>query len=247
MYPCNGCPLPQFVVDPTAPDFAHPDRAVQVAAPVATPDAVPNGALVFDSFSRRNSTYILGGAGGLGSTEGGTAGARAWHTNEDPARPQPFGILNGIGVLLADATSVAWVSPAQGMTDLDVRVDRHAGFWGSGHDTGLSFRVADAADYFFAYSTEGADSSQTLNVGYYQAGRRTDLATNVSMPAAGWTTLRAVTNAAGFVRIYADNTLLYSTTINLLSDLDGAGLYSNGAGLGLTNRWDNFTVFKAQP
>jgi hypothetical protein len=246
MYPCNGCPLPQFVVDPTAPDFAHPERAGQVTAPVATPSGVPNGALVFDSFSRRNSTYILGGAGGLGSTEGGTAGARAWRTNEDPARPQPFGILNGIGVLLANSTSVAWVSPAQGTTDLDVRIDRRAGAWGSGHDTGLSFRVADAADYFFAYSTEAADTSQTLNVGYYQAGQRTDLATNVSMPA-GWTTLRAVTNAAGVVRVYADNTLLYSTTINLLSDSDGAGLYNNGAGLGLTNRWDNFTIFKAQP
>jgi hypothetical protein len=246
LYPCSGCPLPQFVVDPTAPDFAHPDRATQPAAPVATPAAVPNGTLVFDSFSRRNSTYILGGAGGLGSSEGGTAGARAWHTNEDPARPQPFGILNGIGVLLANSTSVAWVSPAQGTTDLDVRVDRHAGFWGSGHDTGLSFRVADAADYFFAYSTEAADTTQTLNVGYYQAGRRTDLATNIAMPA-GWTTLRAVTNAAGVVRVYADNTLLYSTMNDLLFDSDGVGLYNNGAGLGLTNRWDNFTVFKAQP
>jgi hypothetical protein len=56
-----------------------------------------------------------------------------------------------------------------------------------------------------------------------------------------------VTTAAGVVRVYADDTLLYSTTINLLSTADGAGLYNNGAGLGLTNRWDNFTIFKAQP
>jgi len=62
-----------------------------------------------------------------------------------------------------------------------------------------------------------------------------------------WTTLRVVTGAAGALRVYADNTLLYSSTIALMSNANGAGLYNNGPGLGLTNRWDNFTVFAAQP
>jgi hypothetical protein len=47
----------------------------------------------------------------------------------------------------------------------------------------------------------------------------------------------------GQIKVYADATLVYSTTSNLLSGGMGAGLYNNAAGLGLVNRWDNFTVY----
>lgn len=246
LYPCDGCPLPQFVMDPTAPDFSHPNNPGQPSAPVDSPGAVPGGALAFDSFSRRNSTYAFGGQGGLGSTEGGSWGTRTWQTNADTSHPQPFGILNGRGVLLANTNALAWINTGSGTANYDIRVDRHAGPSGAGHNTGISFRVADASNYFFAY-TSGQDptESQILKVGYYQAGQRTDLQ-GVTVPG-NWTTLRVVTTAAGSVGVYADNTLLYSTTIALMSNANGAGLYNNGPGLGLTNRWDNFTVLAAQP
>ncbi|HUS09930.1 MAG TPA: carboxypeptidase regulatory-like domain-containing protein [Pyrinomonadaceae bacterium] len=242
--PCSGCPLPQFVVDPSAPDFSHPNNPGTPPAPVDTPPPVPGSALIFDSFSRRNSTYALSGLGGLGSTEGGTAGTRTWKTNQAANQPQPFGILNGRAVLLANTTAVTWTNAPAGVADLDISVDRHAGVWGTGQNTGLSFRVTDSSNYFFAYSKDGADASrpQTLTVGYYAAGVRTDLTSGVSLPAS-WTTLRVVTSGAGTISVYADNTLLYSTTNDSLANSTGAGLYNNAAGLALTNRWDNFRVF----
>jgi hypothetical protein len=205
---------------------------------------VPGGALIFDSFTRRNSTYALAGLGGLGSTEGGSAGIRTWQTNQAPGQPKPFGILNARAVLLANATALAWIDAPPGVTDLDIRVNRHAGFWGSGENTGLSFRVTDSANYFFAYSSDDSVSSQPqkLTVGYFAAGVRSDLTSGVSLPAS-WKTLRVVTAALGEIRVYADSTLLYSTTSNLFSTRTGVGLFNHAAGLGLTNRWDNFTVY----
>jgi hypothetical protein len=244
LYPCEGCPLPQFVVDPTAPDFAHPNNPGIPPAPIDTPAPVPSGALIFDSFSRRDSTYVLNGLGGLDTTEGGAAGTRTWQTNQTPGQPQPFGILNGRAVLLANAKAITWINAPVTNTDLDIRVDRHAGVWGTGHNTGLSFRVTDSNNYFFAYTKDNVDPSQPelLTVGNYLGGARTDLATGISLPAT-WTTLRVVTTAAGTINVYADNTLLYSLTNITLASSVGAGLYNDAAGLALTNRWDNFQVF----
>ncbi|MDQ2937703.1 MAG: hypothetical protein M3R67_09355 [Acidobacteriota bacterium] len=240
---CPGCPLPKFVIDPSAPNFSNPSNPGPASAPVDNPAAVPSGALLFDSFSRRNSTYALAGVGGLGSTEGGTSGPQLWTTNEDPSSPQPFGILNGRAVLLANATSITWTHAATGVANLNIAVDRHPGTYGTGHNTGISFRVSDSNNYFFAYSSDNPDplQPQTLTVGYFTAGLRTDLATGVSMPAA-WTTLQVITTAEGAIRVYADGAQLYSTFNTVLSGSTGAGLYNNGPGLGLTNRWDNFTV-----
>jgi hypothetical protein len=244
LHTCTGCPLPQFVVDSTAPDFSHPNNPGTPPTPVDNPAAVPGGALMFDSFSRRNATHTLTGLGGLGATEGGTAGSRTWQTNEAPGQAQPFGILNGRAVLLANARDLAWTNAPAGVTDLDIRIDRHAGIWGTGHNTGISFRVADASNYFFAYSSENQDPSQpeSLTVGCYATGIRTEMSTGILLPVS-WTTLRVVTLQTGAISVYAGNTLLYSTSDALLANSTGVGLYNNGPGLALTNRWDNFTVF----
>jgi hypothetical protein len=243
IYPCYTCPKPVFVVDPTAPNFADPEHPGAPPAPVATPAPVPSGALVFDSFSRRNSTYALGGAGGLGSTEGGTAGATQWRTDVAITAPQPFGILNGRAVLLANSRSLAWVDVGSNYDNFDVRVARKNGVGETGRDTGLSFRVADSANYFFAYTSEGANpSARLLTVGYRSNNQRTTLAAGLAMPAT-WTTLRVVTNAAGLLEVYADNTRVYAAQNSLMSTATGAGLYNNGPGLALTNRWDNFSLF----
>jgi hypothetical protein len=206
----------------------------------------PDGALVFDSFSRANSTYVFGGHGGLGSTEGGKAGTQAWQTDRAPASFQPFGILNSIAVLLGNDAALAWVPTGSSTGNIDVRVDRSRGRWGRGIHTGLSFRVVDAENFFFAYTSDadGTSGGQILRVGYYQNGNRVDLQTGAPMPP-NWTTLRVITTNNGGLNIYADATLVYSTTSLLMTAASGAGLYNNTSGLGLVNRWDNFTVFNA--
>jgi hypothetical protein len=236
------------VIDPSAPDFARPDQPGQISAPVDTPAAVPSGALIFDSFSRRNSTYVLSGLGGLGSSEGGSLGPKAWLTNVETGSRQPFGILNGRAVLLANVTALSWVNASSDGANFDIRIDRGPRGSGTGQNTGVSFRVADLNNYFFAYSSDGASASQpqTLTVGYYVAGSRIVLASGVSLPG-NWTTMRVVTTISGVIRVYCDQGLVYSTTSSFLASSQGMGLYSNGPGLGLTNRWDNFRVFTPQP
>ena len=244
--PCDGCPVPQFVIDPTAPDFAHPHQPGQPPAPVDPPPQVPEGALIFDSFSKRNATYILGGLGGLGFTEVGTLGPVHWQTVESESRPQPFGILNGLAVLLKNADALAWVTADSTGNDFDIRVDRRPGHFGTGQNTGLSFRVVDADNYFFAYSSDSATITElrTLTVGHRIGGVRTILAEGVPLPAL-WTTLQVVTTRTGVIQVYADSELIYSTSNILLANAKGMGLYNAGPGLALTNRWDNFSVFAA--
>jgi len=249
LYECPGCPLPQFVIDPTAPNLSRPDNPGQPLAPVAPPALVPKGALAFDSFSRRNSTFALNGTGGLGAVEGGAEGVQQWLTNRDATAAttaQPFGILNGLVVPLAGKASVAWVPTRSVTGNLDVRVNRQPRKSGSGVNTGISFRVVDANNFFFAYTNDDSEPSgtQKLNVGYQQFGSRTELEVGVRMPL-NWTTLRVVTTSGGSIDIYADRRLVYSTTMSLMSTATGAGLYNNSGGMGLTNRWDNFTVYDA--
>ncbi len=249
---CPDCPLPQYVVDPTAPQFLDETGSNAAPSPAPSkvaPPAAPIGALAFDSFSRSNSTYAFDAKGGLGSTESGAAtGAHLWRTSVAANGPQPFGLLNGRAVPLTDAAALAWVPTGSTNGDLDVRVSRRPGARGSGISTALSFRVVDAANYFFAYTTgDGIYSStaQKLHVGYYLNGERTDLASGVVMPSQ-WTMLRVVTTGSGKLTVYADATPLYSTVNDLSASATGAGVYNNARGLGLANRWDDFTVYPAR-
>lgn len=242
--PRQTYPLPRFVFDPYAPNAAPVTPPVPPAVQVDTPGPVPTGARVFDSFSRKSSTFAFDGVGGLGSTESGTSGPLAWQFGFPRDR---FGILNGRAVILANTfESIAWVPTGSVTGDMDVRVNRRAGVWGSGVDTGICFRVTDGSNYFFAYTGSGNDqsTSRTLTVGYFLAGVRTNLVVGEPMPAQ-WTTLRVMTTNAGSIKVYADQSLVYMTSSNILSAAKGAGLYSNYLGLGLANRWDNFTVLDA--
>ncbi|HEY0406029.1 MAG TPA: carboxypeptidase regulatory-like domain-containing protein [Pyrinomonadaceae bacterium] len=243
-YDCGICPPPRFVIDPTAPNFAQGIAPQPVNVP--TPLPVPGAARVFDSFSRQNSIYLFNGKGGLGTSEGGSVGAQAWQTGRDAASPQPFGILNGRAVLLGNEPAIAWIQNAAATGNLDARVDRHPGLWGNGLDTGLSFRVVDNRNFFFAYTSESSNAPNTrsLTLGYYVDGNRAELVAGLNLPA-NWTTLRVVSNANGSIKVYANATLVYTASSNLLLTGAGAGLYNNASGLGLVNRWDNFTVYDA--
>ena len=241
---CETCPRPQYVIDPTAPDFA---TATDRSRRAFNPPAAPDGALVYDSFSRRNSTYVLGGAGGLGETESGAAGRLTWQSAPSTPTAAAFGILNERAVVLANRRALAWVAlpPASLSTGHELRVRRRTGTRAVGHDTGLVFRVADADNYFFAYTTGGnsAPNARALTVGYYLNGQRTELASGISI-AGGWAELRVVTTPAGAIRVYANDAPVYSTTHGLLAGANGAGLYSNAPGLSLSNRWDDFIVYE---
>src|SRR4030095_12126943 len=83
---CGPCPPPQFVIDPTAPNFVTNTPPL---AFVPSPPPTPANALVFDSFSRANSTYTFGNLGGLGSTGAGTAGPLVWQTPEGATDRKP--------------------------------------------------------------------------------------------------------------------------------------------------------------
>ena len=243
---CGACPPPQFVLDPTAPNFTANTPGQSAAIPIAP--VTPAAVLVFDSFSRANSTYTFGAKGGLGSTEAGSAGVRSWQMEQNQDQQKPFGILNGLGVVLADAAAVSWVNTGSTSGNLDVRVDRKTGNRGSGVSTGLSFRVRDHSSYFFAFTGTNGDlpGPQTLTVGYYLDGFKTTLVSGASIPEP-FTTLRVVTRATGTIQVFVDSILVYSTTQLVLSRETNAGLYSNARGMGLVNRWDNFRVFDAVP
>ncbi len=234
---CPTCPVPKFVVDPKAPNFANPSNPGQITAPVGSAPPVPENARVFDSFSRQNSTYILGGIGGLGSTEGGALGPVAWQSSPTIQGRKPFGILNGRAVPLADNFSVAWVQPATSSALL-VQSDRQNATYGSGVDTSVAFRVQDADNFWFVYTHDGGTK---LSLGYYQAGIRTDVA-GYNMPTA-WTTLKISTRPAdGGINIVANSFDIASLANPTMKSNQGCGIFNNGAGLGLSNRWDNFTI-----
>ena len=241
-YDCGSCPPPQFVIDPSAPGFATGTAPSPVNNP--SPAPVPAGARVFDSFGRGNSTYLFGAKGGLGLTEGGAAGRPAWITNQDSSQQKPFGILNGVAVLLGNDTCLGWVPTGSTTGNLEVRIDRRPGTWGSGISTGLGFRVVNNQNYFFVYANGGSSEHQALTIGYYLDGQRTTLATGLAMPST-WTTLRVITKSSGSVDIYADSALIYSTNSLLLATATGAGIYNDRQGSGLLNRWDNFVVYDA--
>jgi hypothetical protein len=244
IYDCDGCPPPQFVIDPSAPNFVTgaPPPGVNVP-PMPSP---PMESLVFDSFTRANSTYTFGGHGGLGATEGGSAGSQVWQSSQPATNLQAFGILNARAVLLGNMTAVAWVATGSATGNLDVRVNRYKGRWGSGIHTGLSFRVVDANNFFFAYTDDvvGDPTKKTVRIGYYLAGQRVDLASGEALPT-NWTMLRVDTTNSGDINVYVDAMPIYSTNNPLLAAATGAGLFSDSPGKGLVNRWDNFTVYAA--
>src|SRR5438876_2119778 len=234
---CPTCPVPKFVVDPKAPNFANPASPGQISAPVGSAPPVPEGARVFDSFSRQNSTYILGGIGGLGSTEGGALGPVAWQSSPTIQGRKPFGILNARAVPLTNNFSIAWVQPASNSASLG-QSDLQNATYGSGVDTSVAFRVQDADNFWFVYTH---DSGTKLSLGYYQAGIRTDVA-SYNMPTA-WTTLKVSTRPAdGGISIVANLFDIASLTNPTMKSNQGCGIFNNGAGLGLSNRWDNFTI-----
>jgi hypothetical protein len=244
-------PLPQFVVDPTAPNASTVTGPAVPTVQVDTPQPIPSGAHVFDSFSRKNSTLAFDGKGGLGSTEGGSAGVQTWQYS---GAPGSFGLLNGRAVYLANNYfDLTWVATGSGPADLDIRVERNPGAWGSGITTGLVFRVQDERNFFYAYTRGNGTVATELTIGYVKNGVDTNVSTGLSLPTdlPNWVRLRVVTLSSGSLKVYieqlSDSRLIYTGVSPELSNAKGAGLFNWRNGQSLANRWDNFAVLAATP
>jgi hypothetical protein len=242
-FDCSGMPLPQFVSDPKAPNvnpFSTAPEPFNTTAPKLAP-----GTLIFDSFTRRNSTYMFDAPGGLATTENSPGGGRVWQYLGSDGKLLPFGILNGQAVALANRQSAAWVSTGDEPANLDIRVDRRPGTWGSGISTGLIFRLMDESNFFVAYTSGTTATDQKLYISFYMGGILTKLVDGIQLPQ-NWTTLQVVTLESGVFTVYIDSIALYSNNTPYNSTGRGAGLWNNSPGLGLANRWDNFTVLRAE-
>lgn len=128
-------PLPGWVLDATSPvqlDGSLPEHVTHVPAQ-PTP---PAGAVIFDSFSRKDETKAFG-VPSLGQTEAGNA---VWHT----PLPYSFGILNGMAVsLVPNYYPVAVVDT--GSAEQEISIERKGNA-----PTGLAFRWEQDGNFLAA-------------------------------------------------------------------------------------------------
>jgi hypothetical protein len=214
----NSYPAPQYVVDTTAPNSLTETGVVQPSGKAYTPSATPASALAFDSFQRKNSTYAFDNFGGLGSTESGSLGALPWIERGSPGATsnKKFGILNEKGVVLSNfdvySTEGYFAKVSCGTANVDIRVSRNPGTYGTGISTGIVFRVIDDSNWCFAFTGGTLSTNQVLYAGEVVAGVVTYWVNgSVSLPAS-WTVLRVTTLTTGAAQIFADATSLDSRT-----------------------------------
>lgn len=205
--PFSSYPLPLWVLDTTSPVYSPSTAPVASAGPTNTPPSTPVGAIIFDSFSRSNMTPFLNGSiVGLGNTEAGSAGIKAWTTTHFGADgTASFGILGGNAAFFGNERGgIAFVDAGTAL--LDVRVTSRKGTYGS-KATGVVFRYVDRQNFWFAEVHNPGMVLATTNV---RLGR---------VVAGGITDLYDVANATAFTKLRATAS---GTTITLYVD-DGAG------------------------
>lgn len=201
-----------------------------------TAPSTPSGAIVFDSFSRRNRTYLnptslVNNTFVLGSTEAGSAGALSW-LRIDGSASTGAGVLFGRAFLEHTASDVVVDTATQ---NVDVRVDRIAA---ASCNTGLIVRCKDANDY---YKIQG--TSTNIHVEKHESGVTTTVDYTVS---AGWTTLRVVANGTTLA-VYTGTSLEGTfTSAGSFTCTNVSGATKNGLAR-YTNikelyRYDNFLV-----
>ena len=258
----SSYPAPAYVMDPSAP---HALGGQMCEQPLRTapyvPAAAPEGALVFDSIQRPNSTYAYDRLGGIGSTESGSLGPLVWRFQggyDAPAALKPFGILNEQFVFLAAGIDTFARVPVP-QTNLDIRVSRKAvSQWGAGVATGLMFRYVDDGNYCFVCTrgvgnVDGAMTSQMLCIGQVVGYAITAWAGNTTpCPATNWEVLSVRTKSNGDYSVHCDATQVLAGNNATHAAGTGAGISLHGnpgyygvghSGAGLRMRYRNFTVF----
>ncbi len=120
-------PIPTRVYDAACP-VQYPSPAQSTWGQVVpTAPATPANARVFDSFSRYDQDLTTEATGfvGLGSTETGSLGAKAWQNTNGV-----WGIHNGRAFYMGGDASYAPTWVENGVADMDVSVTRRKGTWG---------------------------------------------------------------------------------------------------------------------
>lgn len=208
---------------------AYPQWVANEPSPstyVPTAPATPNGALVFDSFSRANNLALFDNQETLGSTEAGSLGVKVWNTPYYDNSNRGVGILYGRAIIYpSQVTTGAWVSTDR--TNVDIRVTRPTNPWAS---TGILARYKDGNNY---YIVRGYD---TLVDFTFLEGGSTTYPTGFAV-AGGWSELKVVMNGTT-MSVYTDGVLAGTKTV-----LNDAGATKHGiATSGTVARYDNFTI-----
>jgi hypothetical protein len=246
----DGAPLPTFaprwVVDDTCP-YGQPYTSPLPKESIPPPATPPGGALVFDSFGRRNQTPAFQHHPTLGRTEAGSLGPLTWKYEF----PDSWGILGGKAVPTrggggSTSSSLAWVPGVA--YNQDVRVTRSLGGANQG-STGLCFRVKDAPDHWFAYVNP---TSNNVTVYNYTAGV---LSANHTFTTGSttWTILRVVASGTTITPEVSVDGSTWIVDPAPLTDSVSDPTW-NGAGVTTGYHWissfisslercDNFTVF----
>ena len=193
-------PLPRWIRDGSCPYRQNVGSALPEET-IPSPAAVPAGALVFDSFGRRNQTSAFQYPPSLGSTEGGSAGVKVWSTGiktgYTAARPGIWGILGGKAVYLEIAPGVAWVET--GTANQDVRITRSISAFDN-KETGIAFSVVDKDNHWQACFGTPLGG---IRVGYWTAGAFTPIVTT-NPGSTTWTKMRVWRNGST-IRVYVDD------------------------------------------
>ncbi|GAC1413764.1 MAG: hypothetical protein NVSMB66_6220 [Candidatus Doudnabacteria bacterium] len=242
--PASNYPKPMWVNDPTAPTSLVTSSLL--TSRTLTPATVPNGAVIFDSFSRNNQTFAFDQVPTLGSTEGGTLGPLPWNYGcaaiGGSITNCQWGILAGQAVPLGSKASLAWVQDTT--STQDVSITRHIGTYNSLGLTGLAFRVKDANNFWGAY-VFGPNNGATIRLERFANGVVPDQIDIAAI--ASWYTLRIVANGSTFT-VYNDATQIFTTTTiaTPMTTSTGVGIFTDSIGgpNGITSlaRFINFTV-----
>jgi hypothetical protein len=188
-----GCPYGKPIGSPAPTEVTH------------TPGAVPDGALIHDSFGRANSTPAFQLAPTLGSTEGGSLGPLAYTSTH--ARPT-FGILGGEARFIGHSSSGngytegVWVEA--GTADVDIRIRRGQADLKEAVTGGIIFRLQDANNFWLLWLASD-------NYGWIApvvAG---------SSDGSEWSTYFDIVDAHPYIRVVADG-----STITVYSSADGS-------------------------
>lgn len=211
-------------------DSLYPSHVIGYIVPPTTsptPPSTPGSAIVFDSFSRPDTTYAFykDGDSVTGSTETGSAGVKAWSRQSWPVRDGRLAYWHNYGT----DNRITGL----GLANYDVRVSRINNTFCK---TGLVLRYQNASNYI---NIEAAPDS--IRIAKVEAG----VTTNVDFTglSTSWTILKAVINGAN-IEVFRDGNSVGSTTTTVSGNGD-PGLFAPGSGTKAVTRFDDFTVLAA--
>jgi Concanavalin A-like lectin/glucanases superfamily len=194
----------------------------------STPRTIPEGAIVYDSFNRANSTLGSGGVG-LGIADKSYDNqkfSRRWRGTF----VNQWGILGERALNLGQTSNPVWLET--GTANMDVRATKLPGGYSNG-DIGIIYRYQDDSNYGWVFV-----GGNIVYLVEYVNGVSSFTGTGIQPPY--WSYLRVVTNG-NQIKVYCGVDLVISTISPNLGSATKAGLRGILAG----QRSDDFTVYDA--